>query len=65
MVLAVLFVKTEVFVSQAMSNAATFLTEARRHVGSCGYDDARVYFSSALKEMDKCASASACTDLFS
>ena len=36
-----------------MSLAAAFLTDARRHANSCQYEDARVYFTSALAQVDK------------
>jgi hypothetical protein len=36
-----------------MSLAMNFLYDARKHANSCEYEDARVYFTSALKEVDK------------
>lgn len=52
-----------------MSLAVAYLSDARKHAHSCEYDDARVYFRSALNEVDRCAvwpscqSESRCQDM--
>jgi hypothetical protein len=40
-----------------MSLIASFLTDARKHVQGCAYKDARVYFTSALGEVNRCENA--------